>query len=81
VTCGLEGSFFALEKAPGQIPYHLNLYALNAAGEEVLMTRDHIHPQSKGGTESLSNAQTMCQPCNLGKADAVESPPCSSCVV
>lgn len=33
----------------------------------VLMTVDHIHPKSKGGTRALHNMQPMCEPCNTKK--------------
>lgn len=29
---------------------------------------DHVHPFSKGGKTQLDNLQTLCQPCNAGKA-------------
>jgi hypothetical protein len=29
---------------------------------------DHILPRSKGGTDDLSNLQTLCQKCNVGKS-------------
>jgi hypothetical protein len=33
----------------------------------VILQVDHIHPVSKGGTNSLDNLITSCQPCNIGK--------------
>ena len=47
--------------------WHLNAYTEGG----VLMTSDHIHPRSKGGSNGLRNRQTMCQPCNLAKADSL----------
>ncbi len=81
VECGLKGCFLALEKSlyddggdeqekEGR-GYHLNLYALNELGQEVLMTKDHIYPRSKGGIDHISNLQTMCVKCNERKADKV----------
>lgn len=46
---------------------HFNLYATNEYGHEILMTRDHIIPKSHGGSEHISNMQTMCRPCNERK--------------
>lgn len=36
-------------------------------GKEVLMTKDHIIPKSKGGANDISNYQTMCKRCNEAK--------------
>lgn len=81
VECGLKGCFLALEKGLSDNGgneqeqegrgYHLNLYALNELGQEVLMTKDHIYPRSKGGIDHISNLQTMCVNCNSRKADKV----------
>lgn len=73
VRCGLAGTFFVKEigsKRDGR--YHLNLYGVDGDGEEVLMTKDHIHPQAKGGSDNMDNLQTMCLPCNTRKADTVD---------
>ena len=48
-------------------PYHFNLYGINRNGHEVLMTKDHIIPKSRGGKNNLSNYQTMCTKCNAKK--------------
>jgi 5-methylcytosine-specific restriction endonuclease McrA len=74
VHCGIEGMFFALER---HIPknaskgwngrYHLNLYALDEDGQEVLMTKDHVIPKSQGGKNHISNYQPMCTRCNEAK--------------
>lgn len=79
VKCGITASFFAKEKHDdvnyhqhslhNPERYHLNLYAVNKHGNEVLMTKDHIKPQSHGGRDNQSNLQTMCAPCNQKKAN------------
>lgn len=70
--CGLEGKFFAIERPATNPPptYHLNLYALDAEGDEVLMTQDHVLAKANGGKNHLSNSQTLCGPCNWTKADS-----------
>lgn len=69
--CGLEADFFAVEKNhQGEARPHLNLYAETVDGE-VLFTKDHITPQSKGGKDHIRNYQTLCKPCNEEKGDSV----------
>lgn len=70
--CGIEGAYFAKEKKARDKSYHLNLYALDENGEEVLMTKDHIKPRSKGGKDHIDNYQTMCIKCNLKKGNKIE---------
>lgn len=84
ISCGLFGTFFAKERSAKRVKnrkegdpffvattssWHLNLYALRADGKEILMTKDHIVPRSKGGLDVLPNLQTMCAPCNCAKQD------------
>jgi hypothetical protein len=64
-ACGLKATHFAVERFEGsRLPStHLNLYGVR--GEiEVLFTKDHKVPKSKGGSNGLNNMQVMCQPCN-----------------
>lgn len=83
VNCGLEGKFFALEKQkqpnyqngeelPENDRYHFNLYGYNENDEEVMLTKDHIIPKSKGGSNTLDNYQTMCSVCNWSKGNTYE---------
>lgn len=65
--CGIEGKYFVKEKDFNAARYHLNLYVLDESGNEVLMTKDHIVPRSKGGASELYNYQTMCVKCNIAK--------------
>lgn len=69
--CGIEGKYFVKERSEDQNRWHLNLYAIDENGEEVLMTKDHIIPKSKGGKDSIENYQTMCIKCNMQKADSI----------
>ena len=66
-VCGCKGVYFAKEKYSDQAYFHLNLYALKE-GKEVLMTKDHIIPLTKGGRDRLNNFQTLCGECNRKKA-------------
>jgi len=53
--------------------YHFNLYGIDENDQEVLMTKDHIVPKSKGGRNSLDNYDTMCTICNKNKSNIVGS--------
>jgi 5-methylcytosine-specific restriction endonuclease McrA len=71
VTCGIEGKHFYKEKHRSETNevYHLNLYAISKEGKEVLMTKDHRIPKSKGGKDHWSNYDTMCIECNSKKGN------------
>jgi len=75
VKCGLKGKFFALERNEHGDPtkFHFNLYGIDTYGNEIMITKDHIIPRSKGGKNTLSNYQPLCIKCNQQKADNVES--------
>lgn len=72
VVCGIEGKYFAKERHLQDKTYHLNLYAVDDNGDEILMTKDHIMPRSKGGIDDISNYQTMCKLCNEAKGNKLE---------
>ena len=40
-----------------------------AKDQRVVLHIDHIKPYSKGGETEISNLQTLCQNCNLGKSN------------
>lgn len=71
VICGIVGSFLALECNNDETA-HLNMYGLDLNGREILMTKDHILPKSKGGKDILENMQVMCVDCNVAKGGAVD---------
>jgi len=71
VKCSIEGQLMAMEKGENDISYHFNMYGIDEFGHEVLMTKDHIVPKSKGGNNSLSNLQTMCVKCNNKKGNNI----------
>ena len=74
VCCGVEALYVALEKhikqETGQ--YHFNAYCISEAGYEVMLTKDHILPKSKGGANSQKNYQPMCAHCNNRKGNRLE---------
>ena len=51
----------------------MDLFGIDSNGDEVLMTVDHILPKSKGGPHHIDNFQPMCMPCNMKKADKLET--------
>lgn len=74
VTCGVEGTVMCLDTKPNDQKHsraHFNLYGIMPSGRVVMMTKDHIVPKVEGGTNELSNYQTMCETCNHKKGGAV----------
>lgn len=76
--CGKEASFFAVEKHHvNDGGFHINLYGWKRGSghmnprEELLFTRDHIIPKSKGGPDVLENMQPACERCNRLKNDRI----------
>jgi 5-methylcytosine-specific restriction endonuclease McrA len=76
VKCGLKASYFALESHKSDTmgkdtpSCHFNLYGV-LNGREVLFTKDHILPKSKGGKNTLENMQPMCLICNNLKGNNI----------
>lgn len=69
--CGRKGAYFTLDKHSKDYDgprRHFNLYS----EDDVLMTKDHILPKSKGGKNKVSNMQTMCVYCNKAKGNDIE---------
>lgn len=84
VTCGLAGSYLALERSAAYDKasrtfrvcddqlWHFNLYGRREDGAEVMFTQDHILPRKHGGLDEIENLQTMCSPCNNRKGHKLE---------
>lgn len=56
-SCGLEGSFFVVERG------RLVLYAEIGPGELVPMTCEDLVPRERGGRGRLDNVRTVCSIC------------------
>lgn len=73
--CGCKASYFRIEagcqEQANRNCWHFNLYGLNNRGVEILFTKDHIFPKSKGGLNELVNLQTMCARCNFKKGNKI----------
>lgn len=73
VCCGREGNAFFIERHVNDTQFqYLNLYAI-LPNEIVLMTVDHILPDSMGGRYDDANFQTMCRPCNQSKKNIMSA--------
>lgn len=64
--CGVKGQFYSLDsiKVASHNKTHLNLIGISKDGKEVLMTSCNIIPKIDGGSDHLSNKQTLCENCN-----------------
>lgn len=43
----------------------------NPRDHDTTLEIEHVHPKSKGGTDSLENLVTSCRECNAGKGDYI----------
>lgn len=71
VWCGLTGNKIVKSKIGKQIHYDLYYWGKD---KRVLITVDHIIPQSLGGSWDLSNLQPMCSKCNSKKGNTIWLP-------
>jgi len=67
--CGRVGTHFVLVGDDKSKRRHFELFS----DDQVLMTKDHIIPVSRGGKDSLDNFQTMCKRCNAAKGNEVDN--------
>ena len=51
--------------------YYCGLNGQNDLESWMILTVDHVHPHAKGGSRSMENLVTACQPCNLIKGKRV----------
>lgn len=75
VKCGTVGTYFALERGVNNNPdrFHFNLYGRDRAGYEIMITKDHVIPRSKGGRNKPTNYQPMCYKCNIKKSNRLDN--------
>lgn len=70
VSCSIKGEYFIMERNLGSTGrFHFNLFAVDECMNEIIMTKDHIIPKSKGGSDDLDNLETMCYICNEHKGN------------
>jgi hypothetical protein len=74
VDCGLEAQYFIMERQGHFGQFHFNLYGLDDQGNEILFTKDHVVPRSRGGKDELKNYQPMCTICNNKKGSELIYP-------
>ena len=75
--CGFQATYIALEahlEGCRQNQFHFNAYGKDPEGKEIMLTKDHIIPKSKGGPDHLDNYQPLCHICNRNKGDKMEVP-------
>lgn len=67
VVCKKTANCAFLEaNVDGERP-HVNFYLRRPGMKDLLFTKDHILPKSKGGKNRQDNYQPMCQECNCRK--------------
>ena len=72
VCCDLTGTHFLLQFSGSKLAWenksnisaHFNLFA-----GDIMLSKDHILPKSKGGKDYIDNLQTMCVKCNCLKGN------------
>lgn len=73
ICCGIEGTYFKKKEAYNPrnnwLSFHINLFA-EFDGKEIMLTKDHKVPKSRGGKNTIENYATCCHDCNKFKQNA-----------
>lgn len=70
VNCGVVGTHFKMQRHRPNERFHFNLFT----DDDIMMTKDHIKPKSKGGSNTQDNYQPMCTECNRLKDNTYKDP-------
>lgn len=70
ICCRTAGTHYKKSFTIDNKSFHLNLYSKQSDGTQILMTKDHLVPVSKGGLNSLDNYVTCCSECNMFKGNS-----------
>lgn len=68
VHCGLTATHWELDVDKSGKDWKVKLMS-----DDVELTQDHVIPKSRGGTDVIENAQTLCNICNKTKGSRLES--------
>jgi hypothetical protein len=75
VACGLTATYakvFVTGPGVGHFNFYARMFNIKTKRiEEVLLTKDHIIPASRSGTNQQSNYQPMCCHCNCKKGSSI----------
>lgn len=71
---GAWSNFLELEPVEESVRYEVlkrdrRCVLCGAGRDDEMLQVDHIVPRSKGGSNKISNLQTLCAPCNRGKSN------------
>jgi len=74
VKCGCPGTIIVQHRHANEpeTALHHDVFGINKHNDIVMLTVDHILPQSWGGNGFKTNLQVMCMPCNAGKKNLIK---------
>ncbi len=69
---GADGSFTVQEWQQLKIKHDFSCAICLKHESEVKLTKDHIKPLTKGGSNFINNIQPLCQSCNSRKSNKID---------